>query len=88
MVRNKQKKRNHCHEGDEGGGRRRKEDKQIAVHLFVELQDGSLVTTAVAVVGSTEDRDDGLLVGPVVTFDDKLVSTGHEVEAVVAVELL
>lgn len=61
---------------------------KVAIHLFVEFHDGCLVSAAVTVVGCTENRDDALFVGPAVAFCDKLVSTGDQLETIVAVELL
>lgn len=61
---------------------------QHAVQLLVDLHDGCLVATAVAVVGCTKDRDNIVVVGPVVALHDQLVGSRNELEAIGVVVLL
>ena len=58
------------------------------LQALCELNDTSLVTTAVTIVGSTEDSEDIIIMVPLVTVHHKLVSTDNEVEAIGVVELL
>jgi len=62
--------------------------QEIELHELVHFHDGSLVTAAVAVVGSREDGDDVPFVGPVVPVHDKLVSPGYSYETIRMVEIL
>jgi predicted transcriptional regulator len=43
--------------------------EELVVHLLIELHDSSLVSATVAVVGSTEDGNDILIVAPVVSLE-------------------
>jgi len=56
--------------------------------MFVDLHDSSLVAATVAIVGSTEDGDHVLIVTPVVTLHDQLVSARDERQPVMVIELL
>jgi hypothetical protein len=43
--------------------------EELVVHLLIELHDSSLVSATVAVVGSTVDGNDILIVAPVVSLE-------------------
>jgi len=60
-------------------------DEGVA-HVLVDLHDGSLVSASVAVVGSREDGHHVLLVSPVVSLHDQLMSSADQSQAVVAIE--
>lgn len=42
--------------------------EERVVHLFIDFHDSGLVSTAIAIVRSAEDRDHILLVAPVVSL--------------------
>lgn len=56
--------------------------------MFVDLHDCSLITASVAVVWSREDGDNILLVTPVITVHDQLMSTSNQSETICSIELL
>jgi len=62
--------------------------QEVELHELINLHDGSLVTAAIAVVGSREDSHDVPFVGPVVPVHHKLVSPGYSDETIGMVELL
>ncbi len=56
--------------------------------MFIQLHHSSLISTAVAVVRSTEDSYHVLVMGPVVSISDKLMSSRNEIKSVLFVVLL
>jgi len=68
--------------------RSRVELKEVVLHELINLHDGGLITTAVAIVGCGEDSDDVALVRPVVSVHDQLMGAGNPSEVVGVVELL
>lgn len=53
--------------------RRRVELQESILEVFVDLHNGRLIRTSVAIVGSTEDRDDILLMTPIVSLHYELM---------------
>mmetsp|Transcript_7641 Transcript_7641/g.22879 ORF Transcript_7641/g.22879 Transcript_7641/m.22879 type:complete len:248 (-) Transcript_7641:431-1174(-) len=68
--------------------RRLLEDLELAVQLFVQLQNAGHVATPVAVVGRAPHRDQLLVEHPLVALHHQLVRPCDEVQAVDVVELL
>ncbi len=62
--------------------------KEGILHEFVDLHDGSLVTTAVAIVGSREDSDHVPFMSPIVAIHHQLMSSGYQLKAISMVKLL
>ena len=56
--------------------------EESVFHELVNLHDGGLVSTAVAVVGCREDRDDVAVVRPVVSIHDQLMRTRDQLQVV------
>ncbi len=66
----------------------RVELEERVLQVLVDLHDGRLVATAVAVVGSAEDGDYVLVVAPVVPVHHQLMCARHKRQTVVVVVLL
>jgi len=60
----------------------------LVVHVFVNVHNGCLVPTSVAVVGGAEDCDDSPLMLPQEAIRHKLVRTDDELKTVDMVEVL
>src|SRR5690606_35253273 len=58
------------------------------LQMFINLHDRSLVTTSIAVIGSTEDRYHIPVLTPVVAFHDQLMSSRNQCQSVVMVKSL
>ena len=56
-------------------------------HVLIQLHDGGVVATSIAIVWCREDRHDILIVTPVVPLHYKLVGPGDEFETVRMVKL-
>ena len=56
--------------------------------MFVKLHHSSFIATAVAVIRSTEDRYNVLVMGPVVAISDKLMSSRNKIKSVLLIVLL
>lgn len=56
--------------------------KAVILHLLVDLHDGSLVSTAVAVVWGTEDGDHLLVMAPVVSVHDQLMRPSNQLQLI------
>lgn len=63
------------------------EDGEVFVELFVELQDGSYVAAAVAVVRGGPNGKHGLVEVPLVALHDELMRAAYQLDAVRLVEL-
>ena len=68
--------------------RSRVEHQELVLHLFVNFHHPSLVSASIAVVGSTEDGDNGLLVGPVVAIHNQLMGARNQLQVVRVVKVL
>ena len=68
--------------------RRRFEDLIEFCEVFVELEDGSDVTTAVAVIGRGPDRHERIVEHLLVTLHDQLMGSANQVDRVLSVKLL
>lgn len=54
--------------------------------MFINLHDGSLITTSVTVIGGTKNRDNIPVLAPVVSLHDQLMCSRHEGKTVVVIE--
>lgn len=68
--------------------RRRVELQEHVGHGLIQLHDGGLIATSVAIVGRAEDSHYILVVAPVVAFHYKLMSTGNQGQPVYMVEMI
>jgi hypothetical protein len=68
------------------GGRIKSEE--VSFHVLIHLHYSCFVSASVAVVRSREDCYDMLIVGPIITSHDQLVSSSDEFEVIRSVELL
>lgn len=57
-------------------------------HEFVDLHDGSFITTAVAIIRCREHGNDVPIMRPVVTIHNQLMSSGYQFEIIAVIELL
>ena len=65
------------------------EQLEVGLQIFAHFANGGHVSTSIAVIGSGPDRNNILALEVVlVSFVDKLVSSGNEVESVDVAELL
>ena len=59
------------------------EDLEVALHVVVNVEDGSDVTATIAVVGSGPHGDKVRILEPVLeAVHDKLMSSGHKFQVV------
>jgi len=79
-----------CSSADHGLTRSRAwvELQESILQMLVNLHDGCLVTTSVAVVGGTEDGHHVPILAPVVALHDQLMCSGHQRQAIVVIECL
>ena len=68
-------------------GSRIKLDKR-PIKMFIELHNGSLVATSIAIVGRREDGDNIFVMRPIEAFHDKLVCAGDKGKTVGMIEIL
>jgi len=66
----------------------RVKDQEVEVHILIHFHDPCFIRTAVAVVRRRKYRHNILLVAPIISIHDQLVSPGDELKAIGVVELL
>ena len=68
--------------------RSRIELQKVALKMFIDFHDGSLISTSIAIIGGAEHGDYILFMTPIVPLHHELMSSGDHCEVVGLVKLV